>query len=250
MSRRVKEDFEELKSYIENYKLRNLTEDELYSELLSSIHKKYYAVLVLRAEIEHRGFSPSEKVLSLNTSVDNRFKTYLTELTSDLSSFVFSWINGSYKSSYCVLRRSIESAITLVTIPYDPSVYSLSSVNDLFDKSKQTNLYSVPPNKKTIGFIKNKYSHLCSFVHVDQNIDTQELSSISHFPEFDPDESETLRDLFIELSRRYIFLILQILLSDFYKFHHTNRQIILDSLNQGLTKQFQDSIFTNSYLHA
>lgn len=114
MSRLVKEDFGKLCTFIKEYGLSDVLENEDAKKLLSSFHKKYFAYLVLIEEIHQR--------IVLNDGAINMPKEqyeYLQESCSDLGQAFFWYFMDVIKvQNYCcvVLLRIFLKALVWMKI--------------------------------------------------------------------------------------------------------------------------------------
>ena len=69
--RLIKEDFDGLKKYIENFNISSLVKDQDYLNFMSTCHKKYYSFFIASVEFE-------------DYYIDEQYK-FLKETNSDLA---------------------------------------------------------------------------------------------------------------------------------------------------------------------
>lgn len=198
MSRLVKEDFGKLCTFIKEYGLSDVLENEDAKKLLSSFHKKYFAYLVLIEEIHQR--------IVLNDGAINMPKEqyeYLQESCSDLGQAFFLVFHGCYKGAKLLLRSSIENFLKGSCMDEDKSLPTTKSVYEVFDKAKATNVFMGTKEKLHVQ-LHNEYALLCQDVHTADVLHMASITALNHFPSFQKKEAELISKMVQRIIPIYI----------------------------------------------
>ena len=109
MSRRIKEDFDNLCDFFKKYSLAPIFEEKDFVKQISTYHKKYYSYLVLVIElkeiVDNANYAPCMSQEQYN---------YVLESCSDVGQALFLVTHGCYKGAKLLLRSSIENFIKAV----------------------------------------------------------------------------------------------------------------------------------------
>jgi hypothetical protein len=164
MTRECANDFDELKKYVDGYKISTSLKHSNYIQSLKKIHKCYFSAISWSAELQHE----RERFLAkyANSNEDVVFR--ISESVSDLGSSFFNWMNGNYKASRVMLRISIENFIRAVSGLEDESQLvekSLYKVFDIASSQKIFNNISIPFVRDCYDGLYNDYKMLCADVH-------------------------------------------------------------------------------------
>jgi aspartyl aminopeptidase len=106
MSREVSDDLRALITFAQNYNLSKTSTQQSFIKLLSSQHKRYFAVLTVLSEMKHQGVRPVRNTVAEHEAMNRAFLDHTTESVSDLGSSLFVWIHGAYKASRQVVLRT------------------------------------------------------------------------------------------------------------------------------------------------
>ena len=220
MTRESKADFNVLRNYIDNYSLREIS-DETFLRQLSSMHRNLLALLI----ICNRASS------YLKTSGNLPASQYLNELTSECIGVLFNWIHGNYKSSKVILRSTIEVFSKFVILFYDSEIPDTKRVYEVFEKAE-----SVIHNdtiSASYREILSSYSELCKFVHTASEEQMQLTNGLDFYPNRDANKAEDIKKEFSEILNKYIFILSLQLKPLYLTLHHRD----IDSLNSCLRKE-------------
>ena len=225
MSRETNKDFKELIEYIDSYSLNS--DNQEYVSFVKSIHKHYFSMLSWNAEILHR----KDDFYSASSISNERAYNYINESVSDISSSTFNWINGNYKTSRIMLRVSIENFIRGISSIENNSQLSEKNVYQLFDNAKDMAIFS-----KTIT-IKDRYNNLhsdyvllCEDTHTASELNMENITSLSYFPEFNRDRALDCKNIYIRIVKN-MNIVFCLIFSEFYhSIHHKNKENIMNSI--------------------
>ena len=140
MTRIVSQDFSQLRAFLNTYSLSSVCNDTDYTRLLSHMHKRYFSLLALLAELETDGYSHIKSLYKLDEQSQTKLANYLKEAISDLGLALFSWTHGAYKSSRSIMRSSIENTIRALSVLEDPSICAITVTPNLFEKASQLDI--------------------------------------------------------------------------------------------------------------
>ena len=216
----IKEDFEDLKEYLENFSLSLLVKDEDYLRFISTCHKKYYSFFITSVELKDC----------------YTFKEYLflKETNSDLATSLFHIMTGSYKSARLLLRSSIECFIKSFALDWSPDIDKEKSVYEIFKKVKALKYFSSEPQKSQFKIIHQIYKELCKDVHASDKVNMAQIDALDLLPSYSKKEANKIANIYINLIPSYLFLICDKFNSRYHEIHHTNKEIILMGINKPL----------------
>lgn len=226
MSREIKDDLEKLREFIKNYNLKHLLPNSDFILSVTQQHKKYFAYLVYIAEIQ-------QYVDDLNflPTFNKKQFLYIRESCSDIGTAFFSTFHGNYKSSKLLLRSSIETffkgfcANEIVDIDQETSMYRM------FDNIKKLDFFSKDLlNLSAFDKIHQSYKLLCQDVHTATVSNMANISALNYFPSFQKQEASSVFQYVLSLIPCYLTLLLIKYNSQFHKFHHRNKEIIIQSI--------------------
>lgn len=218
--RLIKEDFDGLKKYIENFNISSLVKDQDYLNFMSTCHKKYYSFFIASVEFE-------------DYYIDEQYK-FLKETNSDLATSLFHIMTGSYKSARLLLRSSIECFIKSFTMNWSPNIENEKSVYEIFDKAKSLQYFSLDPQKLQFKIIHRIYKELCKDVHASDKLNMAQIDALDLLPSYSKKEAKSITKIYLDLIPAYIFLICDKFNAEYHKMHHTNKEIILTGIKKEL----------------
>lgn len=222
--RAIKEDFIELKEYIENFSLKTLLKDDNFINFISTCHKKYYCFFIASTEFE--------------TSFTNEQYRFLKETNSDLATSLFHLMTGSYKSARLLIRSSIECFLKSFSMDWIANIEKEKSVYEIFNKVKALSYFSSEPYKSQFMTIRRIYKELCKDVHASDTINMAQIDALDLLPTYSKKQANKISEIFLELIPAYLFLICHKYNLQFHKTHHANREIIL----MGISKELRPHI--------
>lgn len=226
MSREITVDFDKLLCFIKDYNLKNIASDELFLPVLSKVHKKYFALLILLVEFNGQEFQGG--LFKNNADCKN----YLFESLSDLGSSFFIAFNGGYKASKLMLRSSIETFIKGISVDLIPNIILEKRIYKIFEDASGLGLFSKEPLVSELNKLKQQYSDLCQDTHTASKSNMQHISALNYFPKKDIVIFEKLANIFVSLVQAYIFIIVIKFNEEFHKIHHKNKSIIIYAIRK------------------
>lgn len=226
MSRTLKNDFEEIIIFLNSLTLSDLTKSQDYKNQLSAFHKKYFAYLILSIELE--------------TVIPPEQHEYIKETSSDLTTCLFHLSTGAYKSARLLLRSSIECFIKGFCMGFDDKINKNKSVVDIFTIVKELPYFSKEPFNKIYNELKNSYKELCKDAHTATKINMANTCSLDFFPKHSNKLAQKFVKISINLISIYCFLLAHYYNIEFHSMHHTDKEIILASIEKKLRPIIND----------
>lgn len=230
MSRALTKDYKELVDFISTYSISSNVSNKEYNNILSQLHKRYYAQLVFLSELISSGFDRITASYGLDESASKTLQVYLRETSSDLGYALFNWIHGAYKTERILVRCSIENFIKGICAVEKPSIAQLSSTRTAFLEARKLELFSLSENKNQLNNLRSTYRSLCYDVHTAGQENMAQLSALNYFPGFDKESASNSAIIFIRVVDCYLTLLCLSFKSFFLDMHHTNLDIILSIL--------------------
>lgn len=185
MVREVSEDFNQLISFLENYQLSALTEDESCRLPLKQGHSAYLALLTLWSALQ---FNCSQRdIRILNTLLAKGHPSFqlIQETISDVGSSFFCCLHGAYKPGHMALRSAIENYVRSMTGLFNAAALAVTSTYELFDLAKTSPPFLTIDGKIAIGNLQKSYKDLCKHTHSATLTHMAGVKSLDHFPTVD-----------------------------------------------------------------
>lgn len=219
--REINKDYQDLKKFINDYKIQSSISDIQFNGVLKRMHKRYYAFLALHHELMvEGGFTEN-----LTDELKDIFKFRIGEVLSELGTTLFLSIHGCYKASKLVMRSSIENFSKAVGSFVDIGIVNETSVYKVIEIALSHEVFL----KRAVverNYIKEKYSKLCEDVHTASIYNMQDIECIGSFPIADYQEFDLLGDVFIKLINSFTSVLIKIEPSIFHKAHHIRKDLI------------------------
>ena len=222
MSRIVQKDFEALLNFVKGYSATSLCEDKNFVKFLSSLHKKFYAYLVLAEELravvdDHR----KQPVISPQ-QLDR-----IIESVSDCGQCLFLAINGCYKGSRLLLRSSIENFLKGICLDEIPNIVNEKSVYQVFDDAGNAQIFKTTDIKDGLHDI---YALLCQDAHTADRQHMASVTAMKFFPHFQNEESSKLQNLYLRLVPMFVTSLCIKYREAYHAIGYEHRDIILTAL--------------------
>ena len=227
MVRDIREDFESLLGFVANYDLSGHLQNSQYVKLLSSLHKRYFAILTLGAEMSHQRLAAAADNVQ-NEEFERRFR----EAASDLGSSLFAWVHGAYKPARVVLRSGIENFIKAVGSIEFPQVVSMKKVWEIFDLVFELPFYKASvAHRELFLTLTSYYAEMNLDVHTATSDEMQHVSALGHFPHFDAVQAADF-DIAYRNVVDAMVTTLCLMYPNFYReMHFRNRDIVMFSFS-------------------
>lgn len=184
MTREIDADFKLLKSFLNDYSLRAITENADNLCVVKAAHKAYLPFLhfwsICLNESAKGNFYFFEKKVS-PTSIEF---SHLQETVSDTGSGLFCCLHGAYKPGHMALRSSIENFVRFASAPFDSNAITTTSVYNLFILARETKPFAGAGNFY-LGKLREKYVDLCKYSHSASLAHMAGIHALAHFPSFD-----------------------------------------------------------------
>ena len=101
----------------------------------------------------------------------------------------------------------------------------------MFDNIKQLDFFSKNALALEIfNKIHQSYKLLCGDVHTATTQNMANISALNYFPSFDNKAADSVCKYVLSLIPNYLTLLLLKYNSQFHKFHHRNKEIIMESI--------------------
>lgn len=234
MSREIAKDCELFIDYIRKYNLSHLCDNEQFIIDLKTMHRKVYGYLLFTAELCQQNQS--------SKSFDQMVIDYFKETGSDLMQSIFSWANGSYKSSKLLLRSSIETFIKACLGDEDREVFEEKSLYKLFDIAKNHSYFKGEIRDRHFERIHNSYKILCMTAHSAPTIELASISSMKMLPRYDFKLSREFSNLFNNTLESMLSSILLNFHSIVHSMHMLNKSVFLSTLTLTSKKEIMEYI--------
>ncbi len=237
MVRIISDDFKQLKEYINNYSLAPIYENPSYVNQLSSLHKRYFALLTFVAELENDDFASVVATFGLDDPSKLKLMNYTKEAISDLGNALFNWIHGAYKGSRLLIRSSIENIIRGLSILENFSVSEITVTRELFEAASQLSIFTTGSARGTVQDIKGNYTVLCKDVHTDDVINMAHLTALDYFPAFDDEKATKTSKIYANVAQQYLILLSLCFREFIFSMHHNNSDTILLNLPKAIKEE-------------
>lgn len=224
MSRRIKEDFDNLCDFFKKYSLAPIFEEKDFVKQISTYHKKYYSYLVLVIElkeiVDNANYAPCMSQEQYN---------YVLESCSDVGQALFLVTHGCYKGAKLLLRSSIENFIKAVCFDEYPDIVIKKSVYEVFDIAKASMTFS-GSKKNIFDTIHTEYIELCKDVHTADFTHMEHITALRLFPHFNNDGAENIKRHILRILPVYITLLCLKYNQGFHSIFYSNQEIIKESI--------------------
>ena len=218
MSRIVKDDFEDLKSFVREYTLATLLTDGDFVSFISSLHKKFYSYLVFIEELRLCVDNKNKKPV-----ISKKQFEFLQESASDCGQCLFLAINGCYKGTRLLLRSSIESFLKGIGLDEIPQIVTEKNVYQVFDDANSIGAFNGTNLKADLH---NIYGDLCMDVHTANSSHMAGVSALKFFPHFDKEEAKKLSAVYIKLLPIYVTSLCLKYNSHFHSIDYMNKEVV------------------------
>jgi len=234
MVRIISNDFNQLKNYINNYSLTSVYKDPFYLSQLSSLHKRYFALLTFIAELEADGFAFAVTTYGLDEPSKLKLTNYTKEAISDLGNALFNWIHGAYKSSRLLTRSCVENIVRGLSTLEDTSISEITVTHELFEAASKLSIFTTGSAKGTVQDLKSNYTELCKDVHTADVINMEHLSALIHFPAFDNKKASKTSEIYASVAQQCLILLSLCFREFIFSMHSSNTDTILLNLPKAL----------------
>lgn len=126
MTRAIQQDFEQVKLFLNEYRLHPLLQDQQALNKIKSSHAKYFSALTIFHELKHHNpaLPISAEHSDTSTKTTMLFWAYLEEIISELGSTLFLLANGLYKPAKLVMRSTLENFFKITASFHAPEIYA------------------------------------------------------------------------------------------------------------------------------
>ena len=231
MIRSIKDDYSALLMFIGDYSIKDTYDANFLDLVIKPMHRSYYSALVMCAELQHQKIKPPMSLTSNHEEQEQLFWLHLSECFSELGSSFFLVINGCYKASGQVLRSSIENFVKSIGGLDNIGINKIKNVYEVFERSSAAGFFSLEYGKEAFGGATKLYSELCSTVHTGTPKDMQKISALGDFPVVDLDKAVYVKNIYTNIVTIYVSTLSVMFAEAFHKTHHTNRDIVQESLS-------------------
>lgn len=207
MIRFVKQDFDRLSSYIDDYSISSDLGAKVRHELLKRLHKNSLAALQVWAIFEN--YSLNEKLIISNKNIKNDSLEFamIGECFSDLLSALQACIHGLYKPAHMSLRSGVETFVRGLAGISSEEAKSTTSVYRLFEISADELIFK-GKSKEHFNKLNAQYGELCLFTHSATPAHMVKNFALANFPKHDTNQMRS----FVRYFETIINSILSILI--------------------------------------
>lgn len=221
MSRAFKPDLDELVKFIRDFSMSSLCDDSKFVTFLSTLHKKFYAYLILAEEMR-KCIGDSSKQPELES---NQF-AYIQESVSDCGQCLFLCFNGCYKGARLLLRSSIENLLKGICLDEIPKIITEKSVYQVFEDAESANVFKTTNLKDELHDI---YGQLCADVHTADTSHMAGVTALEFFPHFAVEEAHNIEKIYIRLLPIFITALCIKYGKIFHNVDWKNKEVIASS---------------------
>jgi hypothetical protein len=240
MSKEITIDLRDLQAFAENYNLKASLANREFTKLLSSQHKRYFALLTILSELKHQDIKPVASSVPHHRTMNKAFLDYSAESVSDLGSALFVWMHGAYKASRQVLRSSAENFFKAIGSLDNAEIGKLKNTSELIDRVRQASFFSDPDNLWMFSSLKQIYKILCADVHTATIQQMSHITALGYFPNFSSTQAAEFEQQFLRLTRVYASTLCLMFKSNFRKMHFRNRDIVSPALAKSVRKRLHE----------
>jgi hypothetical protein len=217
----ARQDFSELLEFVNNFSLREITDDAAKIAGIRNAHTQFLALLTATVELVSDGSLVSQEFLNDYAQLG---KSYLGEVVSDSSEFIMCILLGLCRSAAGTLRSAIESYLKAFSAKEQPLILQRTSVPDVFSDATGTVFFSSKIGRNVIADLKGIYAELNAYVHTVSGGHMFGANAIGSFPRWS-DKNVKLIIIFIRTIRLFLYGIVGSR-RDFYdKFDYRNKVI-------------------------
>jgi len=184
------------------------------------MHRRHLLLMLVSAQVSHLGLMP--KVNSSEVDLD--------EVVSDLTESMFCVMNGAYKAAYTLLRSAVENYLRVMAKGENPSILSLTSVYQLFDRAEEVQYFGTESGALCFKVLKSSYSNLCKFVHSAVKSSESSVDALSVFPIFDRMASERFRGYYEKVVVSMVDALVNAFPIIYLEMHFTGQDLLSDLL--------------------
>lgn len=224
MTRKVVQDFDDLKKFINEYSLNTSLSLPEFIVSLKAFHKAYFSFLNLVTQLEHQNIWPVE--------VSYRLK----ESCSDIGQALFLMCHGAYKPANLILRSSIENYAKGIGFYEDPSILTMKNLYEVFDVAKSFKGCTGIDFSKLMSSLHTDYGELCDYTHTATIDEMAHISALNVLPQFDIDKANALSTIATRVLKNYVIIILFSFKKEFFRIDPDNRDSILCILSATLNR--------------
>jgi len=232
MSREGQRDYENLESFISSYSLSTSISNDDFKLNLTKQHKRYYALIVFAAELNHQNFDPIDPASENHDILIYNFNNYIPESISEMGSALFVWLHGCYKICQQTLRSSIENYLKGIgSIEFD-DITGKKNTYEVFDLVSSLPFFLENPNRHLFDSLKSHYSDLCASVHTATFQNMQNISSLGYFPHFKKENADIVASKFISIAEDFLSILCLMFPDTLKNMHYKNQDIIMPILDR------------------
>jgi hypothetical protein len=184
MIRFVKQDYERLQRYLENYSLAVDLGAKAREELLKRAHRHSLAALQVLTAAEQLALTDSLVLSGQHVPANSLIFLQVAECFSDLISALFASVHGLYKPAHMSLRSAVENIVRGLAGLSSDEAGATTSVYRLFELAA---LQAPFKGLGTIHFAKlhEQYGELCLFTHSATPAHMVRTFALANFPKHD-----------------------------------------------------------------
>jgi hypothetical protein len=239
MTREIRRDLEHLKEFIKSYSLNAALANEDFNQLLSKQHKRYFALLIVVAEMNHQFVTPFSISVNNHAELNKIFMDYIAESVSDLGSALFVWMHGTYKAARMTLRSGIENFLKAIGFIEFQQIIQSKNVYEVIDLAGEIDLFKVNANKLMFEELKQIYGMLCATVHTASIQQMAHVTALGYFPHFDFAVAQEFAKIFFRVSQLFTFILCLMFKDCYLCMHYKNQDIVVNVLDDATKKTLQ-----------
>ncbi len=184
MIRFVKQDYERLQAYLENYSLAADLGAKAREDLLKRVHRHSLAALQILAAMQRLAAADALHLSGQHVAANSLCFFRVAECFSDLISAFFASVHGLYKPAHMSLRSAIENIVRGLAGLSSEEAGATTSVYRLFELAALEDSFK---GLGSIHFVKlhEQYGELCLFTHSATPAHMVRTFALANFPKHD-----------------------------------------------------------------
>jgi len=226
----IAKDKEALLSYLRNYSLTQILENEEKIQTLGSMHKKLFGLMTYTAELK------KQKGNSLTLF-------YLSDMNSDLLLGLFNWIQGMDKPARLEMRCSIENFLKAILCCNKPEIIKEKAVHEIFNFAKADASFSSKFTKSKLEQIRNVYVELCKTVH-NSISEIDSTSAIDLLPAYNKEQACRSKEFYIKITEAYLGVLYYNNVDVIASMHPKNYKLFMSTIARNAKKNVYSERFS------
>lgn len=228
MTRLVREDFSEFKSFLGSFTFSEPLKNDAYVAAIKAAHGKFLALLAMVGELDHSDGAAHEFFVR---DYSEHGSQYLSEALSDCAESLICISIGANRAGSCCLRSAIESYSKAMALSEAPSILTCTSVPEVFSLAGASAFFSGSVSNASLAQLRSAYSELNRFVHTAASGHMFGVPAVGQFPSYTA-HTTALSRIYARVIRLFLLGFVGARRDLFDRFDHRNRDLIIAALTR------------------